>query len=112
MKERFAAESAEKLLSQLEAGELPPSFTRGFRAHLQDYGDRGLQELKMEQPNLRHQPEILMRTIQGYVQSEVAAGKMKEAETALRAAAEARLAGRLAEKPVRLFVLRQLLKTG
>jgi pyruvate,water dikinase len=109
LRQRFTSESAESLWSALAAGELEETFAAAVHHHLHNYGDRGLQELKMEQPNLRHQPVALMRSLQGYLKTGVTVETMRRQEAQTRAAAEERLRVALAKAPLRRSALQLLL---
>lgn len=89
--------------------ELDPSFCTAVRHHLHMYGDRGLQELKMEQPNMRHAPWELIKMIQGYAKSGVTADGLQAKEKEVRAKAEKRLNKALRFRPIRRFILNKLL---
>ncbi len=78
-----------------------------FGQHLDRYGDRGLQELKMEQPGFRAAPWELLEIVAGYAESDLTADGLRRREAAIRDAAEARLRARLG--PVRRWVLRAVL---
>ena len=55
----------------------------------------------MEQPNVRHEPPVLLRLIQGYVASGITVDEMRRRERELRRSAEERLAKALADAPAR-----------
>jgi rifampicin phosphotransferase len=99
----------EEVWRRLGAGELQPAWSEAVRAHLDRFGDRGLQELKMEQPNLRHTPWRLIQTIAGYARSDVSVASIRSHERRVRAEAEARLEEKLRGRPAQLALLRQLL---
>lgn len=107
--EAFGSLSAEELWAKIASDALDPAFCASVREHLHRYGDRGLQELKMEQPNLRHTPVALIRTLQGYAATDVSVEGMRTRELALRAAAERVLDESL--KGPRRAVLGYLLQT-
>lgn len=58
----------------LEALERPAfrSFSQSFRSHLAQYGDRTLDELKLETRTFRQQPEMLLSLLINYVENEAA----------------------------------------
>jgi pyruvate,water dikinase len=99
----------EDLWTDLEVGRLPADFTEAVRSHLHRFGDRGLQELKMEQPNLRHTPWLLLQMVAAYARSETTVAGLRGKEADIRAAAEARLDRVLAGRPERRLALRRLL---
>lgn len=56
--------------------------------HLQEYGDRGLEELKLEKPTFREEPASLIELIRNYFQLGMTVEKMVEREKAIRENAE------------------------
>lgn len=112
---RLAAEfrnhSATELWSKLESGELESSFTSAVRRHLHGFGDRGFQELKMEQPSLRDTPWVLLRMIQSYLDEGSTVESYRSAELQVRGKAEAELHRRLAGHRTRRVVISTLLST-
>src|SRR5262249_43540186 len=50
------AEPVELVWTRLDAGGYGADLREAFARHLHRYGDRGLEELKMERPNLRRTP--------------------------------------------------------
>jgi pyruvate,water dikinase len=109
LREAFERETPDALWRALDGGELDEGFTAAVREHLDRYGDRGLEELKMEQPNLRDQPAALLRTIAGYVRAGVSEAAMRSAERDVRAQADVRLRERLSGEPLKELVLSWLL---
>ena len=67
----------EDLWRAVEEGELETSFCQAVRAYLHRYGDRCLHELKMEQPNLRHTPWVLLKMISEYARSDITPGRIR-----------------------------------
>jgi pyruvate,water dikinase len=59
----FASEDDERILAALQATPAHREFAEAVEAYLQDYGDRCLEELKLEQPTFRECPAALIRTI-------------------------------------------------
>jgi phosphohistidine swiveling domain-containing protein len=109
------------LLAQLESnddltvwkmaqrGELDEAFTRGLTRHLHQFGDRGLQELKLEQPALRDTPWVLVRMIQTYAQQAVTVASVRAHEARVRKDADATLARKLRAQPAKRALLAVLL---
>lgn len=83
-----------------------PELGREFRAYLERFGDRCLDELKLESPTLTDQPELLARTVAQLARTPEP--PLREAE-ARRRAAEARALGQLSGWRRRIFayVLRE-----
>lgn len=107
----FQDHSPEDLSRMFDAGDLPSAFSTAVRAHLHSYGDRGFQELKMEQPNVRHTPWVLFRMLRNYAGQDMTAESYRARECELRRAAEADLDRRLRGSPVRKALLRVVLRT-
>lgn len=103
------AKSGRDVWSAIERGEFGPEFLRAVREHLHDYGDRGLAELKMEQPSLRTTPWRLIEMIAAYVRTDVTTDSLREAEREVRRQAEACLAEELDGRPARRALLGRLL---
>jgi phosphohistidine swiveling domain-containing protein len=111
------ARQAPALLALLESGtlgdierELPshPDFSREYRAYLEKFGDRCLEELKLESATLHDDPQMLFRSIARLAGSPARVGVDA---AAVGRAAEARAAkaleGRSLKKAVFDFVIRQ-----
>lgn len=98
----------ERELWERRAG-LDPSFLEKVERHLRAFGDRGLQELKLEQPALRDTPWVLLRTIKSFVAKGVTVAEVREHERTVRAEADRRLALKLAGKPLKRAILGVLL---
>lgn len=109
LREMFEKESAKDLWKQIEEEEIGASFCRAVKKHLLLYGDRGLNELKMEQPNLRHEPWVFLKVIQEYARSELTVHGFQNKEHEARADAEDRLRRRLKGHLLRRAILHVLL---
>ncbi len=105
----FAAHDDRTLWAMAERGELEPGFTAQLEQHLARFGDRGLQELKLEQPALRDTPWVLLRMVQSYAAQAMTVAGVRAHERQVRAEAEARLAKKLAGSPTKRALLRTLL---
>ncbi len=110
----FERESPQTLWKRLEAGELGEgeryeSFVTAVRHHLHYFGDRGLQELKLEQPSLRDTPWVLMRMIAQYAKQNVTADQIIENENAVRREADKKLDALLAGHSRRKKLLNNVL---
>lgn len=101
--------SPEELWRKLDSGELDPSFSEAVQRHLHVFGDRGFQELKMEQPSLRQTPSVLLRMIQSYLKEGLTVEAYRQKERRVREEAEAELQRRLAGRPFRRRLARTLL---
>lgn len=97
------------LWREVSAGRYGAAIAERFRDHLDRYGDRGLQELKLERPNPRQRPEQLLRVVAGYASGELTVAGLRAEETARRADGERRLARLLAGRPLRRRILAAVL---
>ncbi|MCP4749099.1 MAG: phosphoenolpyruvate synthase [Desulfobacteraceae bacterium] len=109
LKKVFLNNNARAIWDKIEKNELNKAFCDAVRRYLHLYGDRGLQELKMEQPNMRHAPWELIKMVQGYAKSAVTAASLQVKEKDVRRKAEQRLYKALRFRPVRRFILNRLL---
>ncbi|KUO20867.1 hypothetical protein AQJ91_12200 [Streptomyces dysideae] len=94
---------------EVEQGRFGDTFPQRVVEHLRRYGDRGLQELKMEQPSPRQTPWELLRLVGEYAQAGLESEELRRRELRIRADAEQRLATALARHPVRRRTLSALL---
>ncbi|RKH64643.1 PEP/pyruvate-binding domain-containing protein [Corallococcus aberystwythensis] len=106
----FAQETAETVWKRIEAGEVTPTFARAFREHLSAYGDRGVQELNVERPNLRDTPWELARIVQSYARTTVTREELRASDKARRVEAEARLSKLLEGQPLNWLMLQPILQ--
>ena len=89
-----------------------PEFRAGYQAYLERFGDRCIEELKLESRTLHDEPMTFLRSVGqfarrfGPADSTVAGA----GDARLRAAAEARVAQAMAGHPVRAAALRWVLK--
>lgn len=93
--------------------ELPArvDFHTAYRRYLDKFGDRCLDELKLESPSLHDDPLLLLRSI-GQLALRIRQGKASAAsqsEAAIRAAAEARVAAELNGQTLRRLVFNRVL---
>jgi pyruvate,water dikinase len=92
----------------IERGRYGAHLRQLFRSHLRLYGDRGLQELKMEQPNTRDAPWLLLDLVVSYSRTDVTAAALRARERNARARAERRLAAGLGSRSARRLTVRFL----
>jgi len=80
-----------------------PEFRARYEAYLEKFGDRCLEELKLESRTLHDEPLTLLRSIGQYARRFGVAGLAAtgDAETGLRSAAEARVQAGLRGRPLR-----------
>jgi phosphohistidine swiveling domain-containing protein len=77
--------------------------------HIERYGDRSMEELKMENPSLREDPTVLFRGIRRFLKSDLNVEACRTAEDAKRAEAELALDARFGARSLRKTALRWLL---
>lgn len=82
------------------------SFRHKLEHHLHYYGDRGLQELKMEQENIRDNPVTLVRMIKNYLNQDISVEKIIAEERERRRDGEKALAKRLRFSPIKRLILK------
>lgn len=88
-----------------------PEFRSGYEAYLAKFGDRCLEELKLESLTLHDEPLTLLRSVGQFARRLGAAGLAGGGmDVRLRAEAEARVAAMLAGRPVRRFLFGWVLK--
>lgn len=108
---RFGAEQdVHALWGEIDRGELDEEFCRRFKYHLHYNGDRGLQELKVEQPSLRDTPWELVKIVKQYAVQQVSEATVRATEQQTRDQAVQVLKSALKGKPIRYRYL--LLITG
>jgi phosphohistidine swiveling domain-containing protein len=86
--------------------ETAPAFRGRYEAYLEKFGDRCLEELKLESLTLHDEPLTLLRSVGQFARRFGAAGLAAEggAEAKLREGAETRVAQKLAGRPLRRVV--------
>ncbi len=91
-----------------------PAFRDGYRAYLDKFGDRCLEELKLESPTLHDDPLLLLRSI-GQLASRFASGHAPPSssnEADLRRRAEDRVRAALRFRPIRRLIFRWMLRNA
>lgn len=98
------------LVQRLRERALEPGLMALIDTHIARYGDRSMEELKMENASLREDPGVLLRGIRRFVRSELDADACRQAELGKRAEAEAALSARLGRASLRRPLLRWMLR--
>lgn len=80
------------------------------RRHFEQYGDRTLQELKLETPPLDETPEFLVAMIRNYLRGGKDVDTMERREREIRDRAEAQVVARLRGHPLRRLLFRFVLE--
>jgi pyruvate,water dikinase len=101
--------AAVRLLSEGSAREIDrwlataPDFRGRYEAYLEKFGDRCLEELKLESRTLHEEPLTLLRSVGQYARRFGAAGlaATSDADSGLRSAAEVRVQAALRGRPLR-----------
>ncbi|AUM13692.1 PEP/pyruvate-binding domain-containing protein [Ketobacter alkanivorans] len=109
LNQTFTTEDEHSLWKMLESDQLQAAFTQAVRKHLHLFGDRGLQELKLEQPSLRDTPWVLMKMIRQYATQDITVQSYREHELRVRANADEKLAELLTDSPWKLKLLNNII---
>jgi len=80
-----------QIISLLDSGKFP-DFKIAFDDYIRKYGDRTLEELKLETYNLRMDRELLVTMIKDQLQVETTAEKVKDKQLKIRTEAEKKVA--------------------
>ncbi|MBM3299866.1 MAG: hypothetical protein FJY85_07920, partial [Deltaproteobacteria bacterium] len=80
-----------------------------LEAYLRAYGDRAVEELKLEKPSLRDQPAVLVGMIRKYCRLALSAETMEAANREIRTKAEATMHESLKGQPLRMSVFQFVL---
>jgi len=100
---------ANEIMADIQKPEyLPLKQMLDAYAHL--YGDRTLEELKLEVPNFRQDPEGLIRLIQSQLEGDATPETFREQQGQIRGAAEATMERSLWGKPVRRLAFGLMLR--
>ncbi|HSO06728.1 MAG TPA: PEP-utilizing enzyme, partial [Pelomicrobium sp.] len=87
-----------------------PALKQAYDAYVERFGDRCLEELKLESATLHDDPTTLLRSI-GHMAQRLAGGaEMTAVDVAMRSRAEAQVAQALRDKPVRRRIFGWVLK--
>ncbi|MBI3072826.1 MAG: hypothetical protein HYY84_11985 [Deltaproteobacteria bacterium] len=84
-------------------------FRRALTAYLDEFGDRTLEELKLEVPSFREQPERLVELVRSYAASGTTVAALAAREETLLHDSEAALDRALRGRPLRRFIIRALI---
>lgn len=105
----FAERDGETIWNAVRKNELSDEFRDAVERHLHRFGDRGLQELKMEQPALRDTPWVLMTMVKQYAVQDISVQSMRDNELKVRREADQRLRERLGSSPAKLALLTRVI---
>jgi len=91
----FADEDEPRIWRALQDGDAPPDLRAALLEHLRVFGDRGLEELKLETPSLRDEPHRLVGLIRRHLEAEAGTLHAPGSERGTLAASVPSRAGRL-----------------
>ncbi|MFQ5991523.1 MAG: PEP/pyruvate-binding domain-containing protein [Nitrospiraceae bacterium] len=80
-----------------------------FEVHLHEFGDRSLEELKLEKTTFREEPQSLISLVRNYYNGGLSVAQMEEQERGVRQAAEKRVRQDL-KNPIQRIVFRVVLR--
>jgi len=112
LRELFASDlGPAAVLARVNEDAAFADFAAAVRTHVEAYGDRTLEELKLETRTLADRPEQLVATLRNYLRGGQNVDDMERREQAIRRGAEEAVNARLAGHPVRRAVFRFVLST-
>ncbi len=106
----FNTESAKELWKLIESEKIDKNLCDDFKNYVQNYGDRVLMELKMDQANFRQEPWAFIDMIKGFLKRGLTADGFIQNEKKVRAEAEKRLKTLLHGKPLKRMYISIILK--
>lgn len=108
--EHFVQSDDATLLARYRARLFDADLLSQLDQHIERFGDRSMQELKIENPSLRDDPTVLLKGIRRFVQSDLRAEVCRQDELAQRAQAEQALDEQLGRWSLRKPILRWALR--
>jgi pyruvate,water dikinase len=102
--------SAEEVLSKVEAEPAFSSFRQHLATHLDLYGDRTVNELKLETPPAQENPEFIVAVLRNYLRGGQNFDTIERHELEIRGAAERTLSQSLRRRPVQRLVFNYVLR--
>lgn len=106
----FNAYEPTEILKEINNNPEYLGFKNKLETHLHMFGDRGLQELKLEQPNIRHRPSVLIQMVKNYLEKDMTVEEIKKEEMDRRYEGEKVLKNRLTGLSLKRMVLNFQLK--
>ncbi len=85
----FAEHDQRAIWARIQSDPLFQTFKNAVEDHLQQFGDRGLEELKFEKPTFRDDPTSLIVLIKSYTDAHLSVETMENQEREIRHRAEA-----------------------
>jgi len=109
----FVATLCEANLSKIEKiMATTPEFKSSYEAYLEKFGDRCLQELKLESPTLHDDPMPLLRSVGHFAKRIIRDGLPPETNASQRIRAEGLISERLHHNPFRKIIFSWVLKNA
>ncbi len=88
------------------------SLKTAIDAHLETFGDRGVEELKLEKPSFREKPEALIVIIRNYYKLGLSVESMEAQKLEIKGKAAAFIRERLRKNPFKRFLFRFVLRNA
>jgi len=111
--EALCKDRPQKILEKMTSH---PEFQALYESYIQKFGERCMNELKLESATLQEDPQVLLRAVGSLARSHSAEDPKKQgrqtADIDLRRQAEDRVASRLSRHPIRLLIFRWILKNA
>ncbi len=107
---QFKNQSEDELMVLLEKNRFKTDFQTKIEEHLHDYGDRGLQELKLEVASMRDDPRVLLRSIKQFALQHKTVDSIRTHEQKVRDEAETELKALLKGRPLKFRIVMNLLR--
>jgi phosphohistidine swiveling domain-containing protein len=107
--ELFNESDDEAVWGKIERENAYASLRTAINAHLETFGDRGVEELKLEKPGFREKPEALIALIRNYYRLGLSVESMEAQKLEIRGKAEAFVRERLRGNPFKRIVCRFIL---
>lgn len=98
------------LVARYRARQFDAQMLAMLDTHIARFGDRSMEELKVENPSLREDPTVLLRGIKRFIKSDLNVDACRRAEMAKRAQGEQALDARFGPWSPRKALLRWMLK--
>ncbi|MBI4527119.1 MAG: hypothetical protein HY695_25260 [Deltaproteobacteria bacterium] len=109
--ELFRGEKDEIIWQQIKQEPLYGKLREAMESHLKAFGDRGLEELKLDRPSLRDKPELLIGLIKNHVALGTSVEAMERREQKIRRKAETLVRQQL-KNPLKRTVFRFVLRNA
>jgi phosphohistidine swiveling domain-containing protein len=107
--ELFDESDDEAVWGKIERENAYASLRTTINTHLETFGDRGVEELKLEKPGFREKPDALIALIRNYYRLGLSVESMEAQKLEIREKAEAFVRERLGKNPFKRIVLRFIL---